>query len=188
MLIDRGILVRENGAFRLEGSIETLEVPESLQALISARLDGLEQAERRLLQDASVLGRTFTLQGLCAITGLPEAEVTSLLGSLVVRRYTRSTDRSRRWPYGCLEDLNGDRGDPRIGRGRPRCRTQGRRSTRTRSSRSWSHPSTPTAPRGCGGSGSARGRRDRDRWKASDQAARWDGRAGRALRPSARSS
>ena len=108
MLIDRGILVRENGAFRLEGSIETLEVPESLQALISARLDGLEQAERRLLQDASVLGRTFTLQGLCAITGLPEAEVTSLLGSLVRKEVLSiSIDPllSDRGQYGFLQDL-----------------------------------------------------------------------------------
>ena len=72
MLIDRGILVRENGAYRLEGSAEKLEVPETLQALIAARLDGLAPEERRLLQDAAVLGRTFTLQGLTAITGLPE--------------------------------------------------------------------------------------------------------------------
>ena len=108
MLIDRGILVRENGAFRLEGSVDTLEVPESLQALISARLDGLEPAERRLLQDAAVLGRTFTLQGLCAITGLPDAEVTALLGSLVRKEVLSiSIDPllSDRGQYGFLQDL-----------------------------------------------------------------------------------
>ena len=108
MLIDRGILVRENGAFRLEGSVETLEVPESLQALIAARLDGLEPSERRLLQDGSVLGRTFTLQGLCAITGLPEVEVTSLLGSLVRKEVLSiSIDPllSDRGQYGFLQDL-----------------------------------------------------------------------------------
>ena len=60
-----------------------LEVPETLQALIAARLDGLGPQERRLLQDAAVLGRTFTLQGLVAITGLPEGEVSALLTSLV---------------------------------------------------------------------------------------------------------
>ena len=108
MLIDRGILVRENDAFRLEGSVDTLEVPESLQALIAARLDGLEPAERRLLQDASVLGRTFTLQGLCAITGLPAADVTSLLGSLVRKEVLSiSIDPllSDRGQYGFLQDL-----------------------------------------------------------------------------------
>ena len=37
-----------------------LEVPETLHALIAARLDGLGAEERRLLQDAAVLGKTFT--------------------------------------------------------------------------------------------------------------------------------
>ena len=108
MLIDRGILVRENGAFRLEGSIDTLEVPESLQALIAARLDGLDPQERQLLQDAAVLGRTFTHQGLVAITGLPDDEVAALLGSLVRKEVLSiSIDPllSDRGQYGFLQDL-----------------------------------------------------------------------------------
>ncbi len=39
----------------------TLDVPETLQALIAARLDGLDPEERRLLGDASVLGKTFSV-------------------------------------------------------------------------------------------------------------------------------
>jgi predicted ATPase/class 3 adenylate cyclase len=108
MLIDRGILVRENGAYRLEGSADTLEVPETLQALIAARLDGLAPEERRLLQDAAVLGRTFTLQGLTAITGLPEEEVTGLLAALVRKEVLSiSVDPllSDRGQYGFLQDL-----------------------------------------------------------------------------------
>ncbi len=108
MLIDRGILVRENGVFRLEGSVDTIEVPESLQALIAARLDGLEPQERRLLQNAAVLGRTFTLPGLEAITGLPGEEVTALLGSLMRKDVLSiSVDPllSDRGQYGFLQDL-----------------------------------------------------------------------------------
>ncbi|MGH2679022.1 MAG: adenylate/guanylate cyclase domain-containing protein [Actinomycetota bacterium] len=108
MLIDRGVLVRENGGFRLDAEVDTLEVPESLQALIAARLDGLEPQERRLLQDAAVLGRTFTRQGLAAITGLPEEEVTALLGSLVRKEVLSiSIDPllSDRGQYGFLQDL-----------------------------------------------------------------------------------
>jgi len=108
MLIDRGILVRENGAFRLEGSVDTIEVPESLQALIAARLDGLDPPERRVLQDAAVLGRTFTRQGLAAITGLMEDEVATLLGSLVRKEVLSiSIDplMSDRGQYGFLQDL-----------------------------------------------------------------------------------
>jgi predicted ATPase/class 3 adenylate cyclase len=108
MLIDRGILVRENGSFRLEGSLETLEVPESLQALIAARLDGLEPEERRLLQNAAVLGRQFTVPGLVASTGLPEPQVTTLLDSLVRKEVLSiSVDPllSDRGMYGFLQDL-----------------------------------------------------------------------------------
>jgi predicted ATPase/class 3 adenylate cyclase len=108
MLIDRGILVRDDGGFRLEGSVDTLEVPETLQALIAARLDGLAADERRLLHDASVLGRTFTRQGLAAITQVPEHEVDPLLGSLVRKEVLSiSSDPllSDRGQYGFLQDL-----------------------------------------------------------------------------------
>ena len=68
MLLDRGLLVQEGNVFRPAGEIETLEVPETLHALVAARLDGLSPEERRLVQDAAVLGKTFTRQGLAALT------------------------------------------------------------------------------------------------------------------------
>ena len=42
-----------------EGTIETAELPGTVQALLAARLDSLEPHERQLLQQASVVGRTF---------------------------------------------------------------------------------------------------------------------------------
>src|SRR6266540_5603386 len=47
MLLDRGLLVQEGNSYRPTGPIEALEVPETLHALIAARLDGLTPAERR---------------------------------------------------------------------------------------------------------------------------------------------
>ena len=41
MLLDRGVLVREGSSYKPAGPIGTLEVPETLHALIAARLDGL---------------------------------------------------------------------------------------------------------------------------------------------------
>ena len=41
MLLDRGLLVRDGTVYRPTGEIETLEVPETLHALIAARLDGV---------------------------------------------------------------------------------------------------------------------------------------------------
>ena len=61
------------------GEIETLEVPETLHALIAARLDGARADERRLLQDGAVLGKTFTARALEALSGLPPTELEPLL-------------------------------------------------------------------------------------------------------------
>src|SRR5688500_15281913 len=42
-----------------EGQIETAQLPGTVQALLAARLDSLEPHERQLVQQASVVGRTF---------------------------------------------------------------------------------------------------------------------------------
>ena len=55
-----------DGGYQVTGDLSALEVPETLQALIAARLDGLDPEERRLLQDASVLGKTFAPRGLAS--------------------------------------------------------------------------------------------------------------------------
>ena len=60
MLLDRGLLERDGEVYRPTGEIDALEVPETLHALIAARLDGLTPDERRALQDAAVLGKSFT--------------------------------------------------------------------------------------------------------------------------------
>ncbi len=83
MLLDRGLLTRENGEYRLTRPVEALEVPETLHALIAARLDGIDPAERRLLEDASVLGKTFMARGLAAVSGYHVTELEPLLQSLV---------------------------------------------------------------------------------------------------------
>jgi len=83
MLLDRGLLVEEGGTFRAQGSLESLEVPESLHALIAARLDSLAPAERQLLQDAAVLGKSFTAHALRAVTAIAGSELDQALSSLV---------------------------------------------------------------------------------------------------------
>jgi class 3 adenylate cyclase/tetratricopeptide (TPR) repeat protein len=108
MLLDRELLERVNGDYRPTGRIEDLEVPVSLQALIAARLDGLALEERRLLQDAAVMGKTFTKPGLAALEGLDEAQVERVLTSLVRKEFlsVQADPRSpERGQYGFLQDL-----------------------------------------------------------------------------------
>jgi class 3 adenylate cyclase len=83
MLLDRGLVVEEGGAYRATGSLDSLEVPESLHAMIAARLDGLEPSERHLLQDAAVLGKSFTPAALASVSGRPLTSVESSLATLV---------------------------------------------------------------------------------------------------------
>jgi class 3 adenylate cyclase/tetratricopeptide (TPR) repeat protein len=107
MLLDRGLLVQDGPAYRLTGEVDALEVPETLHALIAARLDGLSNDERRLLQDASVLGKTFTKDAVAALAGA-EAEVEPLLNGLV-RKEVLGMQADPRSPehgqYGFLQDL-----------------------------------------------------------------------------------
>ena len=83
MLLDRGLLTRDGAVYRPTGPIEQLEMPETLQALVAARLDGLTAEERHLVQDGAVLGKTFTKQGLTALTGMDAAALEPILASLL---------------------------------------------------------------------------------------------------------
>jgi class 3 adenylate cyclase/tetratricopeptide (TPR) repeat protein len=108
MLLDRGLLTEEENVYRPTGPIDSLEVPETLQALIAARLDGLTAEERRVIQDASVLGKAFFKEALAAVGGVSDAELEPVLSGLVrkevlsIQADLRSPERGQ---YGFLQDL-----------------------------------------------------------------------------------
>jgi class 3 adenylate cyclase/tetratricopeptide (TPR) repeat protein len=108
MLLDRGLLERAGSVYRLTGPVEDLAVPQSLHGLIAARLDGLRPEARRVLQDAAVLGKTFTLPALAVVSGVPGEELQPMLSELVHKEMLslqadpRSPERGQ---YGFLQDL-----------------------------------------------------------------------------------
>jgi class 3 adenylate cyclase/tetratricopeptide (TPR) repeat protein len=108
MLLDRGLLKLEGSEYRSTGPIEALDVPETLQGLIAARLDGLLPEERRVLQHASVVGKIFTKAALAAVSGMPEAQVEEILTSLIRKEvlFLQADPRSpEHGQYGFLQDL-----------------------------------------------------------------------------------
>jgi len=108
MLLDRGLLVREGSVYRPAGSLGSLAIPETLHALIAARIDGLSPEERRLVQDASVLGKTFTRQAIAALSEQTEPDLDISLATLVRKEVLaiQSDPRSpERGQYGFLQDL-----------------------------------------------------------------------------------
>jgi class 3 adenylate cyclase/predicted ATPase len=84
-LIDRDIVQPIEGAYRLVGDVGELAVPDSLHALLAARLDALDPQVRRLVADAAVLGITFPAEALIAVSGQDEPVVRAALNELVRR-------------------------------------------------------------------------------------------------------
>jgi len=58
-LIDRGVIARHNGGWTCFDLPEGFEVPDTVQAVLAARIDLLPAAEKAALQAASVIGRVF---------------------------------------------------------------------------------------------------------------------------------
>ena len=159
MLLDRGHLVREGSVYRPAGPIEALEVPETLHALIAARLDGLSDEERRVVQDGAVLGKTFTREAVEALSGIDaghgrvgDGGTRAQGGAVDPGRSALAGARPVRLPAGSdaagrLRDALAAR-PPRPPSGGGRRTSSGRWPTTTRSSRCWRRTtSTPTRPR-----------------------------------------
>jgi class 3 adenylate cyclase/tetratricopeptide (TPR) repeat protein len=85
MLVAEGRLVLDGGAYRPVGDLSMLAVPETLTALIASRLDALDPADRALVSDAAVLGQSFSVAGLAAVSSISEAELEPRLRALVKR-------------------------------------------------------------------------------------------------------
>jgi class 3 adenylate cyclase/tetratricopeptide (TPR) repeat protein len=66
-LLERGVLVREEGSLRWAGDV-TVEVPASVQDIIRARIDRLDEPVKRIVQTAAVIGREFGFQLLSRIS------------------------------------------------------------------------------------------------------------------------
>jgi class 3 adenylate cyclase len=76
------------------GSAEDLPLPETIQGIIAARLDGLSADEKRLLQDAAVLGKVFWSGGAASLAALDQQSLAQAMHSLerkgLIRRERRS--------------------------------------------------------------------------------------------------
>ena len=108
MLLDHGLLAKEGNVYRATGDVESLNVPDTLHALVAARLDALPFEERRLVECGAVLGKTFTRPGLSVVSGVAENKLDTLLAGLLgkeilsVQADPRSPERGQ---YSFLQDI-----------------------------------------------------------------------------------
>ncbi|MDP9243726.1 MAG: tetratricopeptide repeat protein, partial [Chloroflexota bacterium] len=85
-LIDDGILrATEASQWEVARPVGDIELPRSVQGLIAARLDGLADDEKAVLQDAAVVGRVFWVSAVAELAGRPIADVRGALGRLRVK-------------------------------------------------------------------------------------------------------
>jgi class 3 adenylate cyclase/tetratricopeptide (TPR) repeat protein len=66
-----------------------LPMPESVQGIVAARLDGLPDEEKTLLQDASVLGKVFWLGAAAEIGGVDRQAAEKALHRLELKEFVR---------------------------------------------------------------------------------------------------
>jgi class 3 adenylate cyclase/tetratricopeptide (TPR) repeat protein len=71
-LIESGMLIRDNGNWRITKPIAEADISSSIHGLITGRLDRLENETKRILQEASVIGRTFLYEILKKISELED--------------------------------------------------------------------------------------------------------------------
>ena len=107
-LLAEGRIEPVDGTYRPTGDLTELTVPESLHALVAARLDALDGPMRTLVQEASVLGKTFTAPALAAVAERDPKEIEPILRDLVHRELF-SVDADPRSPergqYGFVQSV-----------------------------------------------------------------------------------
>ncbi len=94
MLIDSGVLQRTDGRWEMAGALN-LTVPDTIQGVVTARLDRLGREEKSVLQDASVLGKDFWTGALAHLTGTREPALATVLQTLQARDFLIEHERSK---------------------------------------------------------------------------------------------
>jgi len=69
-LLENGSIEKQNSRYALKGNPGEVQIPDTVQGIIAARLDRLEDNLKRTLQVASVIGRDFAFKILQTITGI----------------------------------------------------------------------------------------------------------------------
>ncbi len=124
MLIDQKVLAKEDGSWRISPQNEAVitelanpaglpedtlidqhyvfplpRIPDTIQGVLAARVDLLNQTEKLVLQYAAIIGRTFWLSALLALAaGLSTGTILQALDSLIEHDFIVETEKQERSP------------------------------------------------------------------------------------------
>ena len=90
MLVDDGLLRRENGEWHVHGDVSQIAVPPTIGALLAARLDRLSDDERDVLQRGAVIGEEFWPAAVVELSRtVIESDVRAQLDVLITKELVR---------------------------------------------------------------------------------------------------
>jgi class 3 adenylate cyclase/tetratricopeptide (TPR) repeat protein len=106
-LIESGILRDDKGTWRLTRSINEFNIPSTIHAVISSRIDRLDKAAKHLLQEASVIGRTVPYEALKNITHYGDAldQLLERLEALDLLRRTSQSKQKYIFKHALIQDV-----------------------------------------------------------------------------------
>ena len=90
-LVETGALAGERGAYRMVRAPAALDVPDTVQAVLTARIDRLGTEDKRLLESAAVIGKDVPLPLLEAVADLPDAALRAGLARLQAAEFLYET-------------------------------------------------------------------------------------------------
>jgi tetratricopeptide (TPR) repeat protein len=89
--VETGVMVGERGAYRLAQTLASLQVPATVQAVLTARIDRLPPEEKHLLQTAAVIGTEVPLALLQTLAEVPEEALRMGLAHLQAAEFLYET-------------------------------------------------------------------------------------------------
>ena len=98
-LAEAGTLAGTFGGYTLAGRVSTIQVPASVQAVLTARIDRLPQLARDVLQASSVIGRQAPRALVHAIAGISDDSLRRGLGHLVAAEFLYEIQQSSGLEY-----------------------------------------------------------------------------------------
>ena len=90
-LVETKVLEGERGVYRVAKSVENIQVPATVQAVLAARIDRLPAENKRLLQSAAVIGKDVPFVLLRTIADLSEDDLRRCLAHLQTGEFLYET-------------------------------------------------------------------------------------------------
>jgi serine/threonine protein kinase/tetratricopeptide (TPR) repeat protein len=107
-LLETGTVVQSDGEAVLDGSVERLSIPDTVQAVLKTRLDRLDPEAREVLRSASVIGRRFGSKLLSRIVPSPsrlDAALDSLRATGLIQRTSLLPEPTYRFKHALTLDV-----------------------------------------------------------------------------------